>query len=110
MSKAALGDDHLYPLAGTLDSSNAAKNSVHRNGAVAVRSRVPAGYDASLGRSALQTDHPVYHRGIVAAVIKDYVALFDGLVGDWNDGDYVAVFDGGTHAGAAHTKLDRKAT
>src|SRR5688500_18832575 len=109
LSEAALGDDHLYPLASPLDSFDSTKNPMQRDWRVVVRSRVSASDDATFRGRALQADDSVDDGGVHAALIEHDVTLFDWVLRDRLKSDDVAVFDGGTHAASAHTQLNGQA-
>jgi hypothetical protein len=76
------------------------------DGTIVMRSRIASGNDASLGRVTFDADHSVDDGGVKAAVIKHYVTGLDRIRSDRLEGNHVAVFDGGPHAGPAHSQLD----
>jgi len=98
--------DHPDSLAGPLYAANPAQDSMQRNGAVVVRSRIASRNDAPLGSTTFDADDSVDDGGVKAAVIENYVAGLDRICSDGLEGNHVAVFDGGPHAGPAHSQLD----
>jgi hypothetical protein len=109
LNKTAPGRHHLNPLAGALDTSDSAKNPVERNRSVVVRSRIASGYDATLGRGALEPDHAMDDGRVEPAVVEYDVALLDRLIiANWFHSDHITVRNRGTHAASAHSQLDRK--
>jgi len=79
---------------------------MQRNWTVVVRSRIASRDDASLGRITFDAYDPVNNGGVKAAVIKHDVAGLDRIGGNGLERNHVAVFNGGPHAGTAHSQLD----
>jgi hypothetical protein len=79
---------------------------MQRNGTIIVRSRIASRDDASLRSISFDADYSVDDGGVKAAVIKHYVTGLDRIRRNRLEGNHVAVFDGGPHAGPAHSQLD----
>jgi hypothetical protein len=75
------------------------------NRAVVMRRCIASRNDASLGRITFNADDSMDDGGVKAAVIKHDVAGLDRICRNRLKGNHVAVFDGGPHAGPAHSQL-----
>jgi hypothetical protein len=76
------------------------------NGVIIVRSRIASSNNASLGSITFDADNSVDDGGVKAAVIEHNVTGLDRIRGDRLEGNHVAIFDGRSHAGPAHSQLD----